>query len=104
MPIPKGGFQMGSPFAYLSLVNVRGSQRFALRYVDLSTDEVRFQVEFALNCADPLSPVELPVPLPPLPADKAGVFALELMWEQEPLGSYRIHVKPRDQPPPEPSL
>ena len=97
--ISRGGFQMGSPFAYLSLVNVRGEQPFVLRYVDLATDDVRFQVDLQINCRDPLTPVEVSLPLPPLPTDKYGSFALELLWKNEPLGAYRVHVKPLPLPP-----
>jgi hypothetical protein len=100
VPISAAGFQMGSPFAYISLANVRGKQQFSLRYVDLSTDEARFQAEFGVDCKDPLATVELAVPLPPLPADKPATFALELVWNDEPLGSYRIQVQFLEEPPP----
>lgn len=94
LQVPPAGFSMGSPFAYISLINVRGVQQFVLRYVDLATDVVRFQTDFRVDCQDPLSPVEVVMPLLPLPVDKPGSFALELLWREESLGTYRIHVKP----------
>jgi hypothetical protein len=92
LTIPAGGFQMGSPFAYLSIVNVRGVQKFTLRYVDLASEHVRFQIELETKSTDPIAPVEIVLPLPPLPTDTYGTFALELLWEQESLGAYRIHI------------
>jgi len=97
LQVPPAGFSMGSPFAYISLINVRGVQQFVLRYVDLATEIVRFQTDFRVDCQDPLSPVEVVLPLLPLPVDKAGSFALELLWREESLGTYRIHVKPSPQ-------
>ncbi|MBI1344914.1 hypothetical protein GC163_01345 [bacterium] len=103
LQVPPAGFSMGSPFAYISLINVRGAQPFVLRYVDLGTDVVRFQTDFRVDCQDPLSPVEVVMPLLPLPVDKPGSFALELLWRDESLGTYRIHVKPSPQTPAAPA-
>lgn len=104
LQVPPAGFSMGSPFAYISLINVRGVQQFVLRYVDLATDVVRFQTDFRVDCQDPLSPVEVVMPLLPLPADKPGAFALELLWRDESLGTYRIHVKPSPGAPAPPAV
>jgi hypothetical protein len=101
VPVPAAGFQMGSPFAYVSLTNVRSEQEFALRYVDLSTDQARFEVGFVIKCQDPLATAELAIALPPLPSDRPGTFALELLWHDEPLGSTRIQVRIVDDPPQE---
>jgi hypothetical protein len=83
----------GSPFAYASLTDVRGKQEFVLRYVDLGTDNVIFQYEIEVQSDDPLASAELAIPLPLIPSSKEGTFALELLWNNEPLGSYRIQVK-----------
>jgi hypothetical protein len=90
--IPPGGLQAGSPFCYISLTEVRNQQHFALRYVDLADDRMYFQSEFDVDCRNPLETIEIVLPLPPLPANKAGVFALELLWNDEHLGSHRINV------------
>jgi hypothetical protein len=87
-----GGMLAGSPTAYACLTEIRGKQPFVLRYVDLQEDTPLFQAEFNVSCADPLKVVELVLPLPPLPATKAGTFALELLWKDEPLGSFRVTV------------
>ncbi|MCH7752760.1 MAG: hypothetical protein IH898_11475 [Planctomycetes bacterium] len=91
--IPPGGMKAGSPFSYISLTDVRGKQEFDLRYVRLRDDKTIFESHFQVDCPDPLATVEVMLPLPPLPADQPGIYALELLWNQEPLGSYRIAVR-----------
>ncbi len=90
----KSGFNSGSPFAFLSLIDVDGEQEFSLRYVRLKDDVVIFTCKIRVNSPDRLIPVQTAIPLPPLPRDD-GVYALELIWNDvEPLGSYRISVMP----------
>jgi hypothetical protein len=89
-----GGLDPGSPYAYLSLTDIRGTQPFELRYVDLDDDQAIFRTEFQITDMDPLKTFELILPLPPLPTNKAGTFALELLCQDEPIGSYRIQVQP----------
>lgn len=90
MPIP---VRAGSPFVYASLTNLRGVQEFELRYVDLEDERPIFRFRFSIEARDPLQASELVFPLPSLPADKAGVFALELLWgDGDPLGSFRVTV------------
>lgn len=91
-----GGLDAGSPYAYISIIDVRGTQPFELRYVDLSEDRAVFKVEFQVTCNDPLQTIEFVLPLPKLPIEKAGTFALELLCRDDPLGSYRIQVQPFD--------
>lgn len=93
VPLMPAGFQTGSPFAYVSMTEIRGEEPFTLRYVDLQTDEILMQFEFKIKVPDPLRIVDLVLPLPTLPTHKAGVFALELLWCDEPLGSYRLIVE-----------
>ncbi|MFH1919600.1 MAG: hypothetical protein ABIP48_06950 [Planctomycetota bacterium] len=88
-----GGFHAGSPYAYISLTDLRGTQPFVLRYVDLGEDKPVFEAAFTVSSDDPLKTVEIIAPLPPLPTTKAGTFALELLWNDEPLGSFRVTVK-----------
>jgi hypothetical protein len=95
------GHQMGSPWAYLSLTELRGEESFELRYVDLEDNTVLFKVEFMIKCPDPLQTVEVVLPLPPLPlplnapqGQQSRVCALELLYDNELLGAHRITVQP----------
>jgi len=88
------GQDSGSPFCYISLTEVHGRQRFSLRYVYLDQDEQMFSGAFEIDGASPLESVEVIMPLPRLPQKGAGTYALELAWNDEPLGSHRINVSP----------
>ena len=88
-----GGLHSGSPYLYISLVDVRGTQPFTLRYVDLENYNPVFQTDFEIDCKDPLETVEVVLPLPKLPTVKAGKFVFELICRDEPVGSYRISVE-----------
>ena len=93
IPVIRAGYQSGSPFAYFSLTDIHpGDQEFTARYVDLHDDRVWFQIQVKLNVEDRLQVAEVIIPLPVLPAFKPGVFAFELLWHDEPLGSYRVNV------------
>lgn len=87
-----GGVQPGSPSAYISLTNCHGKIRCVLRYVSLKNDQPLFQTEFSIECSDPLKTVELVLPMPMLP-HVAGVHALELLCDDEPIGLHRIIVE-----------
>ena len=87
-----GGRQAGSPYAYISLTEIRGKIRCVLRYVNLKQNMVFFQTHFAIECPDPLQTVEAVLPMPMLPL-VAGVHALELLCDDEPIGSHRIIVE-----------
>jgi len=87
-----GGMQAGSPYVYISLTELRGQTRFVLRYVNLEQDKPHFETQFSVDVSDPLKTVELVFPMPSLP-HVAGVHALELLCDDEPLGSYRVIVE-----------
>lgn len=87
-----GGMASGSPFCFVSMVDVEGTQHFAVRYVRLDDDKVIFNGDLELRSSDRLIAVQGKLPLPPLPSE-VGVYALELLWNGvEPLGSCRIVV------------
>jgi hypothetical protein len=90
--VQAGGFEAGSPFLYACLTDVDGEQDFEVRYVDLADESVVFGGAFKLRSMDRLQNCEVSLPLPTLPTVKAGVFALEVLWNSQPLGSYRIKV------------
>ena len=85
----------GSPFAYISMTDVHGTKSFELRYVDLSNNDVLFRAELTLTSNDPLQNIELSVPLPVLPVPHEGAFVIELLCENELLGSHRILATPQ---------
>jgi len=82
--------QVGSPTAYINLTGIHGQTPLELRYVSLKTQEVLFRVEFSVTCNDPLPSIEIILPLPMLPIPHPGVYALELIWNDELVGSCRI--------------
>ena len=91
-----GGHQVGSPYAYLSLTELHGEVPCVLRYVNLKEGKVYFETRFTLQCGDPLQTAELVIPLPALPQE-AGVHALELLCNDEPIGSYRVIVEEQEE-------
>ena len=93
LPVMPCGYDSGSPFIYVSLTDVHGKQEFQLRYVDLKNDTVLLQLDFEVESKNPLTTVEAVFPDPRLPISEAGVFAFELLWNDQPLGSQRISVE-----------
>jgi hypothetical protein len=93
LEIPPTGLQSGSPFAYLSLTEVRGAMAFVLQLVNLEDDSQLFRSDLRVECNNPLLTVEMTVPLPPISPPQAGIYALELLWNSEILGSLRIIVE-----------
>ncbi len=93
----RGGMVTGSPYAYVSLTDIRGEQEFTLRYVYLNEDRSIFETKIRAKSTDPLAFVDFIVALPNLPTEPAGVYALELIWNDTPagtpIGSFRIHVQ-----------
>jgi len=88
-----GGVHPGSPCAFISLTDIRGTISCVLRYVNLQEDKPLLECKFSVRCDDPLQTVEVAIPMPPLPMSKAGVHALELLCNDEPVGSLRITVQ-----------
>ena len=93
LEIPPTGLQSGSPFAYLSLTEVRGVTPLMLQLVNLDDDSQLFRSDLRVDCSSPLYTVELTVPLPPISPPQAGIYALELLYNNELLGALRIVVE-----------
>jgi len=93
LEIPPTGLQSGSPFAYLSLTEVRGVTPLMLQLVNLDDDTQLFRSDLRVDCPNPLYTVELTVPLPPISPPQAGIYALELLYNNELLGALRIVVE-----------
>jgi hypothetical protein len=87
-----GGMQAGSPSAYFSITDFQGKSSFVLRYIDLDDSRVLLQLGMQIACTDPLETIEVVVPMPLLPTPRAGVYALELLCENEPIGAVRVKV------------
>lgn len=84
-------FQAGSPFVYVNLVDVKGEQSLDLRWVDLSDNRLLVGMQIhAKPPEDPLDPIELIIRMPLLPYPHPGVYAMELLTEDEPLASWRV--------------
>jgi hypothetical protein len=77
-------------FLFFALTDVRGQVDLALRYVDLS--DLSLLVEFPLSVvsADPLASTVVCVRAPPMPVPHPGVYAWELWWQNDIIGSSRI--------------
>jgi hypothetical protein len=84
-------FFQGSPFVYVSLTNVRGKVPLELRYVDLGENTAILKLEIVVAGDDPLRTIEMAVRIPPL-MPKVGTYALELLADDELLGSHRVIV------------
>ncbi len=84
--------KVGSPWVYISLTEVYGTIPLELRYVDLSNSMAMLRVEFSARASSPLETVQMGVLLPPLPAPHPGVYALELLSNDELIGSHRVTV------------
>jgi hypothetical protein len=85
-----GGVHSGSPYAYVSLTDVCQGTKLKLQFVNLSKNAVLFGTAFEVSPASRLETVELVLALPPLPISEPGIYSLEVLWENEILGSHRI--------------
>lgn len=86
-------FRAGNPFAYISLTEVRGRVQVQLRLVRLETNEICFESNaIPVECDDPLKTVQLVLPVPILP-QIPGTYALELLCDNELVGSHRVVVE-----------
>jgi len=83
----------GTPYAYISLTDLHGPTDLQLRFVSLDSHEALMStVDFKVTTNSPLDTAEIVVPVPPLPREP-GVYALELVHDDEPLGAHRIRVQ-----------
>jgi len=82
--------QIGSPYAYICLTDMREEANLELRFVDLTDSTALFRVDLNVQCKNPLQAVELKIPLPKLPMPHFGAYSFELLCEDELLGSWRV--------------
>lgn len=96
-----GGMHSGSPYAYLSLTDVCDNTVLSVHFTYLTKNEVLFETQFTIPCKDRLATVEIVLPLPPLPIQGPGTYALEVICDGEIIGSSRIaaqDITPDDKP------
>ena len=79
-------------YAFICLTEVQGRVQLSLRYVDLTDNSVLLQTEFAVQSENPLQSVEVIIQVPPFPMPHPGVYAFEVLCENEPLGALRVNV------------
>ena len=85
--------RVGSPYLYLALVEVHGVVPLQIKFFDLHDSTIKFMADFTVRSRDPVAVGEYCLPLPPIPVDKPGSFSLDLFYENELLGSWRITIK-----------
>ena len=83
---------VGSPYLYLALTAVHDVVALVLKYVDLSNAEVLMKARFQIQSSDPVAVTEFVIPIPRLPANHPGHYSLDLLYEDEILGSWRVNV------------
>ena len=86
----KGGMQVGSPYAYISLTDVCNNTELLLQFVNLSKNQVLLQSKINVVCHDRLQTIEIIAPLPQLPCREPGTYAFEVVCEDEVIGSHRV--------------
>jgi hypothetical protein len=92
-----GGGQSGSPYAYVNLTDVCDGTKLRLQFVNLNKNVVLFGTELTIGNTNRLATIELVFPLPRLPIQEAGAYALELLCDGDLVGSYRITAENMDE-------
>jgi hypothetical protein len=100
IPVPGPLTQMGSPYLYLALTDVHGKTPLTLRLTDLSNADTLLEANFEVAAVDPIALSEYVLPMPLLPVAKTGSLSLDLLYEGEILGTWRINVRDVPSAPP----
>lgn len=82
---------VGTPWVYISLTDVKGPTKLELRFENLTGAEVYFSAVFEVSSPDPLQSVQIGMPVPKLPS-KAGDYILELLHDNVSLGAHRVKI------------
>lgn len=82
---------VGNPWAYISLTNVKGATPLELRFESLTGDVVHFSIRLDVNGDDPLASVQISLPVPRLPK-VIGMYVLDLLYEETSIGSHRVQI------------
>lgn len=85
------------PWAYIVLTGLKGEYDLLLRYVDLKDNRLLMRSPvFRVKSENPLQNFDLAIQIPHLPLLHPGVYALELCWNEQLIGSIRIPVIKRN--------
>ena len=85
-----------SPYAYLNLTEIHGSQPLHLRFVSLADHSLLMSADIEVESKSPLNMAEVIVPLPMLPMLRPGAYAFEVVWNEEVLRHFRIAATRRE--------
>lgn len=90
--VVSGGTDVGSPSLYLSLTDLIDETRLTVQFTSVSKNTVVLRTELMIECEDRLATVEIVCPLPPLRdiLKEEGVYSVDVVWNEEILGSHRI--------------
>ena len=77
-------------YLFCALRGTHGPLSVNLRYKDLEDESVLLDRPLRLDCDDPLRTVDVVIRLHRIPVPHAGIYAWELLWENEVIGSSRL--------------
>jgi len=83
---------VGTPWVFISLTDVKGPTKLELRFEELTGSEVYFSADIEVTSEDPLGSIKVGLPVPRLP-NKAGDYILDLLHEDVSLGSHRVKIE-----------
>lgn len=86
----------GAPYAYISLTDVWDNTKLELQFVSLKRNRVLFDTEIKIKCKDRLATVEIISQLPRLDIPEPGIYAFEVVYGGEIIGSHRIIARAAD--------
>jgi hypothetical protein len=91
-----GGTDMGCPSAYVSLTDIVGEITLVFQFVSVSRNVSLFQIEAKVSPLNRLETAEFILDLPPLRdwCREIGVYSLDVLCDNEILGSHRLTVEP----------
>lgn len=89
-----GGTDPGCPSVYVNMTDVVNNTKITLQFVNVSKNKAVFGMDLAVQCHDRFAHVQIDVPLPPLRqiVPEPGVYSMDILWEGEIIGSYRIQA------------
>src|SRR5262249_199869 len=95
------GTDIGSVYIYVSLTDLVPEVEGSLKIVNVSKHETVLEIPpLKINWPDRLATVELVLPLPPVSfyIKEPGTYTIDLVWQDELIGSHRVTVEEVNQP------